>query len=187
MRKCIIVSNSQQITSPPLSFDKQSYNVCGRWDPADPALETLNVETREGKLFMTVAVDLVIRGIREPVRFVIETSVKVYPQNERFWYFNKRSLVQQFFLHSKEVRICVNCELESSLRIVMNYLSFQIILNEGNEIHYEVQNIETSGEIDRNRLNLALNLASLIRSPSLTSIDTLTPKEEIDSGNLNFF
>ena len=52
---------------------------------------------------MTVAVDLVIRGIREPVRFVIETSVKVFPQNERFWYFNKRNLVQQFFLNSKEV------------------------------------------------------------------------------------
>lgn len=53
---------------------------------------------------MTVAVDLVIRGIREPVRFIIETLVKVFPQNERFWYFNKRNLVQQFYLNSKEVR-----------------------------------------------------------------------------------
>lgn len=84
--------------------DKQVYSVSGRWDPADPALETLNVETlREGKIFMTIAVDLVIRGIREPVRFVIETSAKVFPQNERFWYLNKKNLVQQFFLHSKEV------------------------------------------------------------------------------------
>lgn len=58
-----------------------------------------------------------------------------------------------------------------------------MISGDGSEIHYEVQSIETSGELDRNRLNLALNLASLIRSPSLTSIDTLTPKEEIDSGN----
>ncbi|OXU24097.1 hypothetical protein TSAR_015712 [Trichomalopsis sarcophagae] len=146
-----------QISSSPMVSDKQSYNVCGKWDPADPALETLNIET-EGKIFMTVAVDLVIRGIREPVRFVIETSVKVFQQNERFWSFYKKNLIQQFFLNSKE-----------------------IISNEGNEIHYEVQNIETSGEIDRNRLNLALNLASLIRSPSLTSIDTLTPKEDFDS------
>ena len=52
---------------------------------------------------MTVAVDLVIRGIREPVRFVIETSAKVYPPNERFWYLNKKNLVQQFVLNSKEV------------------------------------------------------------------------------------
>ncbi|RLU26799.1 hypothetical protein DMN91_000596 [Ooceraea biroi] len=148
-----------QVNTGPIMQDKQCYNICGRWDPADPALETLNIETpREGKIFMTVAVDLVIRDIREPVRFVIETSVKVYPQNERFWYFNKRNLVQQFYLNSKEV-----------------------ISGDGAEVHYEVQSIETSGELDRNRLNLALNLASLIRSPSLTSIDTLTPKEEIDS------
>ncbi|XP_014214371.1 rab GTPase-activating protein 1-like isoform X2 [Copidosoma floridanum] len=149
----------EMINNTPVSSENKNYNVSGKWDPADPALESLNVETpREGKIFMTVAVDLVIRGIREPVRFVIETSVKVFPQNVRFWYFTKRNLVQQFFLNSKE-----------------------IVLNEGAEIHYEVQNIETSGEIDRNRLSLPLNLASLIKSPSLTSIDTLTPKEEYDS------
>ncbi|XP_015113735.1 rab GTPase-activating protein 1-like [Diachasma alloeum] len=144
----------------PMGQDKQCYNISGSWDPADPALETLNNETKEGKIYMTVAVDLVIRGIREPVRFVIETAVKVYPQNERFWYLVKKNLVQQFQLNSKE-----------------------IISPDGKEIHYEVQSIETSGELDRNRLNLALNLASLIRSPSLTSIDTLTPNqpEEIDS------
>ncbi|KMQ94820.1 rab gtpase-activating protein 1 [Lasius niger] len=112
-----------QVNTGPIIQDKQCYNICGRWDPQDPALETLNIETpREGKIFMTVAVDLVIRDIREPV-----------------------------------------------------------ISGDGAEVHYEVQSIETSGELDRNRLNLALNLASLIRSPSLTSIDTLTPKEEIDS------
>ncbi|KAK0089910.1 hypothetical protein PV325_004662 [Microctonus aethiopoides] len=142
----------------PISGEKQSYNICGKWDPADPALVQLNNETREGKIYMTVAVDLVIKGIREPVRFVIETSVKVYPANERFWYLNKRTLVQQFQLNSRE-----------------------IITGDPIEIHYEVQSIDTSGELDRNRLNLALNLASLIRSSSLTSIDTLTPKEEIDS------
>ena len=69
-----------------------------------------------------------------------------------------------------------------SLNVLFIRIIFQIVSGDGAEIHYEVQNIETSGEIDRNRLNLALNLASLIRSPSLTSIDTLTPKEEIDSG-----
>ncbi|XP_063972215.1 rab GTPase-activating protein 1-like isoform X2 [Diachasmimorpha longicaudata] len=144
----------------PMGQDKQCYNISGSWDPADPALETLNNETKEGKIYMTVAVDLVIRGIREPVRFVIETAVKVYPQNERFWYLVKKNLVQQFQLNSKE-----------------------IVSADGKEIHYEVQSIETSGELDRNRLNLALNLASLIRSPSLTSIDTLTPNhpEEVDS------
>lgn len=94
----------QQITPGSVLQDKQCYNICGRWDPADPALANLNVETpRDGEMFMTVAVDLVIRRIQEPVRFQIETSVKVFPQNERFWYFTKRNLVQQFYLNSKEV------------------------------------------------------------------------------------
>ena len=94
----------QQITPPTVVQEKQCYNICGRWDPADPALANLNLETpRDAEMFMTVAVDLVIRRIQEPVRFQIETSVKVFPQNERFWYFTKRNLVQQFYLNSKEV------------------------------------------------------------------------------------
>ncbi|XP_063234161.1 rab GTPase-activating protein 1-like isoform X3 [Bacillus rossius redtenbacheri] len=138
--------------------DKQCYIISGHWDPADPAFESLNVETaRDGRTFITVAVDLVIRGIQEPVRFLIETAVKVFPQNERFWYFSRRPLIQQFTLHLKEIPS-----------------------NDLTEVHYEVISIETSGELDRNRLNLTLNLASLIRSPSINSIDldTLTPKEE---------
>ncbi|KAK7869744.1 hypothetical protein R5R35_008281 [Gryllus longicercus] len=143
--------------------DKQCYIISGHWDPADPAFEALNVETpRDGRMYITVAVDLVIRGIQEPVRFLVETPVKVYPQNERFWYFSRRPLIQQFFLNLKEVPS-----------------------NDVTEVHYEVLNIETSGELDRNRINLSLNLASLIRSPSISSIDidTLTPKEEVSDGD----
>lgn len=52
-----------------------------------------------------------------------------------------------------------------------------------NEPNYEVVSIETSGEIDRSRLNLTLNnLASYIRSPSITSMDTLTPRDDYNSG-----
>ncbi|XP_066994263.2 rab GTPase-activating protein 1-like isoform X2 [Anabrus simplex] len=141
--------------------DKQCYIISGHWDPADPAFEALNVETpRDGRMYITVAVDLVIRGIQEPVRFLIETPVKVFSQNERFWYFSRRPLIQQFYLNLKEVPS-----------------------NDMTETHYEVISIETSGELDRNRLNLTLNLASLIRSPSISSIDidALTPKEEVVS------
>ncbi|KRT85151.1 hypothetical protein AMK59_2850, partial [Oryctes borbonicus] len=46
------------------------------------------------------------------------------------------------------------------------------------DVYYEVLSMETSGELDRNRLNLTLNLSSLIQSPSITSIDTITPKDE---------
>jgi hypothetical protein len=64
------------------------------------------------------------------------------------------------------------------------FFNQQVPSNDISTVHYEVLSIDTSGEIDRNRLNLTLNLASLIHSPSITSIDidTLTPKEEAVSG-----
>ncbi|XP_044261828.1 rab GTPase-activating protein 1-like isoform X1 [Tribolium madens] len=134
--------------------------ISATWDPTEPSFEALNQETpKDVKQFMTVAVDLVIRGIQEPVRFQIETPVRIFGQNERnFWYFQKRSLVQQFFLNLKEV-----------------------VAGDLNDIYYEVLNMETSGELDRNLLNLNLNLSSLIQSPSITSIDTITPKDEYNS------
>lgn len=84
--------------------DRNCTFVSATWDPTEPSFEPLNVETpKDHHLYMTVAVDLVIRGIQEPVRFQIETPVRVFSATERFWYFQKRSLIQQFFLNLKEV------------------------------------------------------------------------------------
>ncbi|XP_050304026.1 rab GTPase-activating protein 1-like isoform X2 [Anthonomus grandis grandis] len=130
--------------------------ILATWDPTEQNFEPLNLETpKDQKQFMTVAIDLVIRGIQEPVRFQIETPVRVFGQGERnFWYFQRKSLIQQFYLNLRE------------------------IIDDHNEVIYEYLNMETSGELDRNLLNLNLNLSSLIQSPSITSIDPLTPKEE---------
>lgn len=57
------------------------------------------VDTR---VFMTVAVDLVIEGIQEPVRFLVETRAKIFPTGERFWYFTTKPHVEQFILKLKE-------------------------------------------------------------------------------------
>ncbi|KAK9874669.1 hypothetical protein WA026_005490 [Henosepilachna vigintioctopunctata] len=140
------------------SVDKNCTQISAAWDPNEPNFELLNTETpKDTKQFMTVAVDLVIRGIQDPVRFQIETKVRIYNQNERnFWYFHRKTLTQQFFLNLKEI---VSTE----------------------DTYYEVLTMETSGELDRNLLNLNLNLSSLIQSPSITSIDTITPKEEYSS------
>ncbi|XP_039287963.1 rab GTPase-activating protein 1-like, partial [Nilaparvata lugens] len=142
--------------------DKQCRIITVEWDPKEPAFEPLNTETRKegGKMWLTVAVDLVIRGIQEPVRFLLESAVRVHPQNERFWnLYSKKSHIQQFYVNLQE--------LPNS---------------ETNELLYKVISIESSGELDRSRLNLTLNnIANFIRSPSVTSIDTLTPKDECPS------
>lgn len=101
----IVALQKEQVPSNNPSPERNYTFISATWDPTEPSFETLNVETpKDSKQFMTVAVDLVIRGIQEPVRFQIETPVKIFGQSERnFWYFQRRSLVQQFFLNLKEV------------------------------------------------------------------------------------
>lgn len=48
--------------------DSPSYNIRAQWDPLESAFEPLNVES--AKEYITVAVDLVIKGIREPLRSI---------------------------------------------------------------------------------------------------------------------
>ena len=56
-------------------------------------------------MFMTIAVDLVILGIQEPVRFVIETKVRIFAASEKFWYnkiTTKKPLQENFSLLLEE-------------------------------------------------------------------------------------
>ncbi|KAF8782125.1 Rab GTPase-activating protein 1 like protein [Argiope bruennichi] len=88
----------------PAAGEKVPYVITGLWDPNEPAFEILNKETpKDTRVYMTVAADLVISGIQEPVRFVIETKAKIFPPTERFWYFSKRTLYEQFYLRVREI------------------------------------------------------------------------------------
>jgi len=55
------------------------------------------------RVFMTIAIDIIIEGIQEPVRFLVETRAKIFPTGERFWYFTTKPHVEQFILKLKEV------------------------------------------------------------------------------------
>jgi hypothetical protein len=55
-------------------------------------------------VFLTVAIDLVIIGIQEPVRFAIETKAKIFPQTERFWYFMSKPHTELFHVKLKPVK-----------------------------------------------------------------------------------
>jgi len=45
-----------------------------------------------------------LKGISEPVRFIIETRAKVFGHNERFWYYSQKQMTLQFAVHVTEVR-----------------------------------------------------------------------------------
>merc|ERR1719206_936513 len=74
--------------------------IQGSWDPREAAFAVLNQETGPEiqSVYMTVAADLVIAQIAEPVRFVVETKAKIYPAGERFWYYSRRSAVRRYRL-----------------------------------------------------------------------------------------
>uniref|UniRef100_A0A182JVN4 Rab-GAP TBC domain-containing protein n=1 Tax=Anopheles christyi TaxID=43041 RepID=A0A182JVN4_9DIPT len=86
----------------PANFSQFPYQIKAEWKAH--AFEPLNMETP--KKALTVAVDLVIKGIQEPVRFVIETSVAILSQSELRivpnMFSNKRPLLLHFYLTLRE-------------------------------------------------------------------------------------
>eukprot|EP00090_Calanus_glacialis_P000348 TRINITY_DN10211_c0_g1_i1.p1 TRINITY_DN10211_c0_g1~~TRINITY_DN10211_c0_g1_i1.p1 ORF type:complete len:1017 (-),score=311.81 TRINITY_DN10211_c0_g1_i1:664-3714(-) len=72
--------------------------IQGSWDPREAAFAVLNQETGPDiqSVYMTVAADLVINQIAEPVRFVVETKARIFPSTERFWYYTRRNAVRRY-------------------------------------------------------------------------------------------
>lgn len=82
------------------------YVICAEWKASDKNFEQLNLEST--KTHITIAVDLVMRAIQDPVRFVIVTPVTIQSQNEirLMDHFNfsgsKKSVSQRFYLQLKD-------------------------------------------------------------------------------------
>eukprot|EP00096_Caligus_rogercresseyi_P011399 TRINITY_DN4471_c0_g1_i1.p1 TRINITY_DN4471_c0_g1~~TRINITY_DN4471_c0_g1_i1.p1 ORF type:complete len:946 (+),score=336.85 TRINITY_DN4471_c0_g1_i1:55-2892(+) len=77
--------------------------ISGTWDPRESAFASLNKETLpdESPVHMTVAADLVVSQMSEPIRFVFETRAFIYSASERFWLYALRSLHRQYAVRLK--------------------------------------------------------------------------------------
>lgn len=109
--------------------------ITGTWDPREAAFAMLNQETGPDiqSVYMTVAADLVMSQIAEPVRFVVETKSRIFPTGEKFWYYSRRTAVRRYHLVVKRqpggglqlVEVSPGEEVEQQGR--MSSLSFQLV------------------------------------------------------------
>ncbi|XP_055845621.1 rab GTPase-activating protein 1-like isoform X2 [Episyrphus balteatus] len=138
------------------------YQIRAEWKASDKAFEQLNYESN--KTFLTVAVDLVIRGIQEPVRFVIETPVIIQSQTEiriMDHFTSKRPMSLRFYLHLKKT----------------------------DEASWEVASIDPSEEILEQTPQSSLlkfginNLSRMVRSSSVVSIEDDCPTDYSSDGD----
>lgn len=94
------------VTTPHLATP--SYQVVANWKATDKALSRFNVETPRG-VDLIVACDLVLRGIQDPVRFVIESSVQVQSKNEL-------RIMDQVFASASSQKRALTCSFPLNLR-----------------------------------------------------------------------
>ncbi|EDW40697.1 rab GTPase-activating protein 1-like [Drosophila sechellia] len=151
-------SNAQQSSTWP-------YTIRAEWKAQEKAFEQLNLES--SKTNLTVAVDIVMRRIQEPVRFVIETPVTIQSANEMRimdHFMSKRPMTLRFYLHLKRT----------------------------DESNWKVNSIDPSEEITEqpghqqssSLLKMGMNnLSRIVRSSSIASIEDDCPSDYSSDGD----
>lgn len=161
------------------SATEPTYQVVAEWKSTDRSLQKFNVETPS--IDLTVAIDLVVRGIQDPVRFVIETSVQVQSKNEL-------RIMDQVFAPASSQKRALACRFPLNLRPIGDAQWKVIALDvarddqEESSLDTGVINSVTGVDIspvttpsgDRNSFLSKMgidNITKLVRSQSIVSID----------------
>ncbi|XP_061389224.1 rab GTPase-activating protein 1-like [Musca vetustissima] len=146
------------------------YHIQAEWKASEKAFDQLNVET--SKTFLTVAVDIVMRGIQEPVRFVIETPVQIQSAGElriMDHFISKRPMTLRFYLHLKRTTDEFSWKVSS--------------IDPAEEIVEQPQQSSSSSSY---LLKIGMNnLSRIVRSSSIASIedDCPTDSEDMSDGD----
>ncbi|XP_020816875.1 rab GTPase-activating protein 1-like [Drosophila serrata] len=153
-------SNSQQNSSLP-------YAIRAEWKAQEKAFEQLNLESPKTNL--TVAVDIVMRRIQEPVRFVIETPVTIQSASEMRimdHFMSKRPMTLRFYLHLKRTD-------ESNWKVNSIDPSEEIT-------EHPAGNQQSSSSLLKLGMN---NLSRIVRSSSIASIEDDCPTDYSSDGD----
>lgn len=101
------------------SADNTTYTIAALFNPTLPHFELINNLTpKDSRVFITVAVDVVVARIRQPLKFLSEFKAVLLPSNYKFWYFSNRQYVHKFVLFVKESEElaaspnAIGCQLE---------------------------------------------------------------------------
>ncbi|XP_065362492.1 rab GTPase-activating protein 1-like isoform X3 [Calliphora vicina] len=142
-----------------------AYHIRAEWKAGEKAFEQFNVET--SKTFLTVAVDIVIRGIQEPVRFVMETPVSIHAASElrlMDHFISKRlPMTLRFYLHLKRTTDEYSWKVSS--------------IDPSEEITEPPQQSTSSSYLLKFGMN---NLSRIVRSASIASIEDECPTDPED-------
>lgn len=117
---------------PEVKDDKDAFFIRAEWKANDKEFEKINLTD---PIFLSIAVDLVIKGIVEPLRFVIETRVTVSEtkfMDNFLFHYNKRPMTVKFFIQLKEN--------EEKLWIVDSIDNDEIFDHQGSSFNQKLKN-----------------------------------------------
>ena len=84
--------------------DSKSYLISAYWNPREPSFHILNEETQKNmRVYLTIALDLVIDTIQEPIRFCIETKARIFSQTEKFWVYQRTKFTENFYVQLRSI------------------------------------------------------------------------------------